>query len=189
MYLELFQFLFILPTPLQSFLHSLIPQTLSDAVHVQKGIGIDQFFNAFFPCQRHRALRIPISQQVVDHEPVESLATPTLVTNIIQTVHRVELGHVCKAVQRHLLQTGFLCRRGSQFPLQSAHLGQHGVDIGEHLVRRGRLQSQTETDCRALLLQVQMGRSDILAQKLVGQAQKRLILQRVSADLLPKLER
>ena len=94
-------------------------------------------------------------QEVVHQQPVEPLAGPLLVLNVVDRVHPTQLGQVRHPGVHLLVQPGFLVGVGAELPLQAPHPGEHGVEVLEHIF--GRALAVERAGCRVLEQRLDLG--------------------------------
>lgn len=124
-----------------------------------------------------------MAQEVVDQQPVEPPAGPLLVADVVDGVHLAQLGQVGDPRVDLLVQPGLLVGVRAELALQAPHLGEHGVEVLEHILGRalaverggGRVFEEC-LDLGRLFLDRPVGRAEVLAEELVREAEERLVL-------------
>lgn len=119
-----------------------------------------------------------MAQQVVRQQAVQPAATPGLILDVLDRVHRVELVEVGDAGSRLQVQARLVVGAGGELALDAAHAGNHGVDVLEYVVlrcaardgRRGRVLEQ-RLEGRRILFDDEVGGAEVFAEELVGETQ------------------
>ena len=127
---------------------------------------------------------IPLPEQVIHQQPVQSYATPLIILDIHETLHLEQILQMPQPRLAMPVYLQLLSMQAFQFPLQAVHFRNHAIERFKRRVLGGggfgarfRGRGEIAEERRGFALEVALCGFEVSAGQLVGHAQERLVLR------------
>lgn len=175
-YIHLPELFLVLLAPGKSLDNAAISQSILNLAHLNEYLNVDEVFNLFLVCESTGAVVVAVTEEIVHEQPIESLAAPGLILDVVVAMHSVELAKMGDTSGGLVIEACLFVGVSGKLAFDTSHFRYHGVEVLENIFLGGAAIDgggsgllEKRFDRCAVLLDGKVGCSEVVAHEFIGE--------------------